>query len=130
MYRDHMIEKIAIVDPAVNVAEELYVYMKEKKLFNPSGSMMDSEFFISVPNSTNANVQIDNLGRFPYSYKYGRIENEIQEYVKMVPFSKDNISEETLDRFKNAIPQTYKLIEEFTRSNPKTKYFEESVRIN
>ena len=130
MYRDHMIEKITIVDPAVNVAEELYVYMKEKNLFNPSGSMLDSEFFISVPNSTNTNVQIDNLGRFPYGYKYGRIENEIQEYVKMVPFSKHNISEETLDRFKNAIPQTYKLIEEFTRSNPKTKYYEESVRFN
>ncbi|MGC1631027.1 MAG: hypothetical protein WA749_02840 [Gelidibacter sp.] len=129
IYRDHMVEKVAIVDPAVNVAEELYVYMKEKNLFNPEGNIRDSEFFISVPNSTNANVKLDDNGRFPYSYKYGRTEGNIQEYVKMVPFSKNNISEETLDRFKNSIPQTYKLIEEFTRSNPKTKYLDESVRI-
>ena len=129
IYRDYMVENIAIVDPAVNVAEELYVYMKEKNLFNPSGNIKDSEFFISVPNSKNENVKIDDLGRFPYDYKYGRTEGEIQEYVKMVPFSKNNISEETLDRFKNSIPETYKLIEEFTRSNPKTKYFDESVKI-
>lgn len=130
IYRDHMVEKIAIVDPAVNVAEELYVYMKEKNLFNPSGNIMDSEFFISVPNLTNENVELDENGRFPYNYKYGRTEGEIQEYVKMVPFSKDNISEETLDRFKSSIPETYKLIEEFTRSNPKTKHMDESSRIN
>ena len=130
IYREHMVKNIAIVDPAVNVAEELYVYMKEKNLFNPSGNIKDSEFFISVPNSENTNVEIDDLGRFPYSYKYGRTEGEIQEYVKVVPFSKGNISEETLDRFKNSIPETYQLIEEFTRSSPKTKYLDETLRIN
>lgn len=129
MYRDHMVEHIAIVDPAVNVAEELYVYMKEKDLFNPSGNIMDSEFFISVPNSGNENVQVDDNGRFPYDYKYGRTEDEIQEYVKVVPFSKDNISDETLDRFKHSIPETYKLVEEFNRSNEKTGYLEDAVRI-
>ena len=130
IYRDYMVEKIAIVDPAVNVAEELYVYLKEKNLFNPSGNITSSEFFISVPNSMNKNVKIDDNGRFPYDYKYGRTEGEIQEYVKMVPFSKNNISDETLNRFKNSIPETYKLIEEFTRSNSKTKYLDESYRIN
>ena len=129
IYRDFMVEDIAIVDPAVNVADELYVYMKEKDLFNPSGDMMNSEFFISVPNTENENVQLDDNGRFPYDYKYGRSEGEIQEYVKVVPFSKNNISEETLDRFKNSIPETYKLVKEFTRSNPKTKYLDESARI-
>lgn len=129
IYRDFMVKDIAIVDPAVNVAEELYVYMKEKNLFNPSGDMNTSEFYISVPNSKNPNVKIDDNGRFPYDYKYGRNENEIQEYVKMVPFSKGNISEGTLDRFKTSIPETYKLIEAFNRSNSKTEYLEESLRI-
>lgn len=129
IYRDLMIEDVAIVDPAVNVAEELYVYMKEKNLFNPSGDMMESEFFISVPNSENKNVKLDDNGRFPYDYKYGRAEGEIQEYVKVVPFSKNNISEATLERFENSIPETYKLVEEFTRSNTKTEYLEESAKI-
>jgi glutamate racemase len=129
IYRDFMAEDIAIVDPAVNVADELYVYMKEKNLFNPSGNIINSEFFISVPNTENENVQLDDNGRFPYDYKYGRIEGEIQEYVKVVPFSKNNISEETLERFKNSIPETYKLVEEFTRSNPKTEYLKEFAKI-
>lgn len=130
IYRDLMDEDIAIVDPAVNVADELYVYLKEKNLFNPGGDMKNSEFYISVPNATNSDIQIDENGRFPYDYKYGRTEGEIQEYVKVVPFSKNNITEETLDRFKNSIPETYNLIEEFNRSNPKTDYLETSARIN
>ena len=103
--------------------------MKEKKLFNPSGNMMKSEFFISIPNIQNKNVQLDDNGRFSYDYKYGRREGEIQEYVKVVPFSRNNISEETLDRFRISIPETYKLVEEFTRSNPKTDYLKETSRI-
>lgn len=105
------------------------MYMKEKNLFNPNGDMKNSEFFISVPNTANENVQLDEMGRFPYDYKYGRTEGEIQEYVKVVPFSKNNISGETLEGFKNSIPETYKLIEEFTRSNSKTQYLKESARI-
>ncbi|GHA47637.1 hypothetical protein GCM10007103_30770 [Salinimicrobium marinum] len=129
IYREFMQEDIAIVDPAVNVADELYVYMKEQDLFNPAGDMNNSEFYISVPNTNNPNVQVDEKGRFPYEYKYGRTEGEIQEYVQVVPFSKNNISEETLDRFKSSIPQTYSLIEEFNRSNPKAGYLETSARI-
>ena len=129
VYREFMQEDIAIVDPAVNVAEELYVYMKEQGLFNPKGDMNSSEFYISLPNTQNVNVKVDEKGRFPYVYKYGRTEGEVQEYVRVVPFSKNNISEETLDRLKGSIPQTYKLIEEFNRSNPKTDYLQPSARI-
>lgn len=129
IYREFMVEEVAIVDPAINVAEELYGYLKEKNLFNPSGNMMNSEFYISVPNTKNANIEADENGRFPYDYKYGRMVNEIQEYVKIVPFSKNNISEETLERFKNSIPETYKLVEAFNRSNSKTSYLKESARI-
>ncbi|MBR9855807.1 MAG: Asp/Glu/hydantoin racemase [Algicola sp.] len=129
IYRDFMVKNVAIVDPAVNVADELYIYMKEKNLFNPSGNMMNSEFYISVPNIANKNVQVDSIGRFPYEYKYGRNEGEIQEYVKRLPFSKRNISQGTLERFKNSIPETYKLVKEFNRSNPKTKYLQKSARI-
>lgn len=129
IYRDFMVEDVAIVNPAVNVADELYVYMKAKNLFNPSGDMQNSEFYISVPNSENDDVKLDDKGRFPYDYKYGRTEGNIQEYVKVVPFSKNNISEETLERFEKSIPETFKLVEEFTRSNAKMKFLEESARI-
>lgn len=129
VYREFMQEDISIVDPGVNVADELYVYMKENNLFNPNGDIKNSEFYISVPNTANPNVQVNEQGRFPYNYKYGRTEGEIQEYVQVVPFSKNNISEETLERLKNSIPKTFDLIEEFHRSNPKASYLAASARI-
>ena len=129
VYRNLMQKEIEVVDPAINVADELYTYLKEKKLFNPSGDINNSEFYISVPNSANPNIQLDQNGRFPYNYKYGRTEGEIQEYIKVVPFSKENITEETLSRFKKYILETFKLIKEFNHSNPKTEYLTTSAKI-
>lgn len=110
IYRELMQEEVAIIDPAVNVAQELYAYMRDKKLFNPSGNINNSRFYISVPNPDNAEVEIDEQDRFPYDYKYGRSAGEIQEYVKVVPFSKSNIPAETIERFAATIPSTFHLI--------------------
>jgi glutamate racemase len=119
IYRNLMSNDIKIIDPAVNVATELHEFLKGKNLFNPKGSMYDSEFYISVPNLDNNNTKADAQGRFTYDYKYGRNAGEIQEYVKVVPFSKANIPAETIDRFKTLIAPAYRLIQAFGASNPK-----------
>lgn len=129
IYRVHMLEEVAIVDPAVNVAEELYDYLQYKTLFNTDGAIKNSEFYISVPNPLNSNVQLDDKGRFPYEYKYGRRAGEIQEYVKVVPFSRNNIPQETLERLQNSIPNTYGIIQNFNDSNLKTNYLKDNERI-
>jgi len=121
IYRPFMQENIHIIDPAVNVAYELHQFLKEQNLFNPTGDMQNSEFFISVPNPDNKKVQLDEQGRFTYAYKYGRTNGEIQEYVKVVPFSKRNIPAETIERFKTAIPTTHNLIQQFHQRSAKTK---------
>ncbi|MCF7569607.1 hypothetical protein L3X37_14760 [Sabulilitoribacter arenilitoris] len=76
-------------------------------MFNPNGSMKDSEFYISVANNDNANNKIDEQDLFPYEFKYGRHAGKIQEYVKVVPFSRDNISYDILTRFQEQIPHVY-----------------------
>ena len=123
LYRPFMSEDIALVDPAVNVAEELYAYLKEQNLFNPEGDMNKSEFYISVPNKQNPNVKVDDKGRFPYEYKYGRNAGEVQEYVRIVPFSATNIPSETLERLDESVPTTYQVIKNFSRNNEKTAGF-------
>ena len=123
VYRSFMAEDIALVDPAINVAEELYAYLKEQNLFNPAGDMRNSEFYISVPNQHNDNVKVDAKGRFPYDYKYGRNAGEIQEYVQMVPFSAQNIPSETLERLDESVPTTYKIIKNFNQNSEKTAGF-------
>ncbi len=111
-YRHLMYENIVLIDPAVNVARELYHYLKEKALFNDAGNIAESQFFISVPNATNPLVQLDAEGRFTYDYKYQRVAGELQEYVKVVPFSHMNIPTETISRLATTIPATHALIRE------------------
>lgn len=129
IYRSLMSDNIRIVDPAENVAIELYSYLGEKNLFNPSGNVKDSEFYITVPNADNKSVQLDSTGRFTYEYKYGRKAGQIQEYVKIVPFSKSNIPAETIARFKSSIPPTFDLIKIYNNQNPKLSRVSELVKI-
>jgi glutamate racemase len=68
-------------------------------------------------------------GRFTYDYKYGRNAGEIQEYVKIVPFSRTNIPAETIARFKTMVTPTYNLIKEFSETNPKMAAVAEADKI-
>lgn len=113
IFRPFMAADIKLIDPAVNVSAELYDYLLQKKLFNTKNRQQESEFYISVPNTHNANTRVDEQGRFTYEYKYGRNAGEVQEYVKMVPFSESNIPAATFDRFKAVIPTTYQLIQNY-----------------
>lgn len=121
VYRALMAEEVKIIDPAEFVAKELYAALKDENKFNLSGDMYkNSRFYISVPNNDNKNVIVDDKGRFTYDYKYGRNEGEIQEYVKVVPFDRSNISDDTIERLKFSIPGTFKLIRELNEISAKT----------
>ena len=121
LYRNFMAENIKLIDPAVDTAKELHDYLKQEKLFNSKGNIKNSEFYISLANKDNPNNSIDKDGRFPYDYKYGRNADDIQEYVKVVPFSRKNISYDILTRFQKQIPYVYQLMQNFNNTNPKTK---------
>jgi glutamate racemase len=116
VYRPFMAKEVKLVDPAVNTAKELYVYLKKNHLFN-NGKLSNSEFFISVPNLDNPNVKLSDSLNFTYAYKYGRKAGEIQQYVKRVPFSRRNLSPALLYRLQTKIPLTYKLIEGYMNRN-------------
>ncbi len=120
IYRKNMDKKIVLIDPAVNTAKELYEHLNASDLMNSTGDIHTSEFYISVTNGNNNENIINADGNFPYEYKYGREPRNIQEYVKVVPFSRANISSEILGRFQKQLPFVYKLIEEFNATNSKT----------
>lgn len=120
VYRPMMAENIRIIDPAENVATELFEYLRENKLFNSHvASSPKSEFYITVPSLTNANTRLSEHGGFTYEYKYGRKAGEIQEYVKTVPFSKNNIPPETIERLKRLTPALFQQIKVFEKSSTK-----------
>ena len=129
LYRDFMVPDIELIDPAENTAKELYEFLARHSFFNPDGDLKASEFYISVPNMDNPDVLLDQAGRFPYDYKYGRTAGEIQEYVKVVPFSRNNLSEDVLSRIEIQMPYIYSLIQHFHKNNPKTSGLKEKDRI-
>lgn len=116
-YQPYMMENIILVDPAQNTAKELFEHLKESDLFVQEGDIYNSEFYISVPNKNNSKIKIDETGDFTYDYKYGRIEGDIQEYIKVVPFSDKNISKDIYLRLENQLPFTFRLIKQFISQN-------------
>jgi len=127
IYRKFMANQIALIDPAQNTALELYEYIEHMDLFN-NADLSKSEFYISMPNVSNYNNQIDSLGNFTYSYKYGRKAGFIQQYVKRVPFSKKTITPEVASRLKKKIPLTFELIISFNQTNVKMREIPESEK--
>jgi CubicO group peptidase (beta-lactamase class C family)/glutamate racemase len=115
IYRPFMVKDVKIIDPAENVATELYQYLKQEKLFNEHADTSVTEFYITVPNTDNKNIPLDSAGRFTYEYKYGRQEGVERNDVKTVPFSESNIPAETYERFRAVIPSTYKLISSYQK---------------
>jgi glutamate racemase len=129
LYREFMIQNIELIDPAENTAKELYEFLNQHSFFNQDGNIKESEFYISIPNKDNLNVLTDQAGRFPYDYKYGRTAGEIQEYVKVVPFSRKNLSNDVLTRIQNQMPYIYMLIQNFNENNNKTSSLQAVDRI-
>lgn len=129
LYRNLMAKEVILIDPAEFVAKELYEVLDNKGLISEEGSITNSEFFISVPNLDNKSVEVDEQGRFTYNYKYGRNAGEIQEYVKVVPFSRNNISDDVISRFKSSIPKTFELIQSFNAKSKKVEGLPVTERI-
>lgn len=128
IYRSLIAEDLILVNPAVEVADQLYEHLASRRLLN-KGTGTGSEFYISVPNLSDKQVRLRDDGSFTYEYKYGRKAGEIQEYVKVVPFSRTSIPDDVLKRLATQIPGVWSLITEFDTSCPKTGYLTPAERI-
>jgi glutamate racemase len=118
IYQPLLADSIEFIDPSKGMAIELYQFMKQKDLFNRS-ELARSEFYISIPNRINRDVQTDASGNFAYEYKYGREAGHFQEYVKRVPINRSNISVDTRLRLEEKVPTSFQLLRKFNRENQK-----------
>ncbi|MFC2083925.1 glutamate racemase [Bacteroidota bacterium] len=128
VYRSIMERSISLIDPSINTAKELYEYLHKKNMFN-NDNILNSEFYISIPNPSNTNNVFDGKENFTYDYKYGRKAGLVQEYVKRVPFSRAVLSNEVIERISKKLPDTFNLIKNFNHSNPKSNYLIEKEKI-
>jgi glutamate racemase len=109
-YRKYLAEKVTLIDPALETAKDAYIAMRQNDLMNNS-VIQENNFFITKPNATLKEVQLQQDGWFTYQYKYGRKAGENKNYVQFVPFDTKNISTATYNRFKIALPHVYTEIE-------------------
>lgn len=128
IYRPFLAKNITLIDPAVNTAEELYQYLAQADLLadRPAAA---TEFYISVPNKRNPEVKTDAQGYFTYAYKYGRRPGTGQQFERVVPFSRQTVPADTLDRFREKIPDVFDLIVRFNQSSPKLRAMPAAERI-
>ncbi|MEN8119274.1 MAG: Asp/Glu/hydantoin racemase [Bacteroidota bacterium] len=117
-YKNILANKVELIDPAQNTAKELFEYLKENKMLNAENEQIieTDQFYISKANLDNPKVATEN-GKFTYNYKYIiRKPNDIQEYIKVVPFNHTSISGDILLNIKQRLPETYKEIEEYIKT--------------
>lgn len=109
-YRAVLDPHVELIDPAVETAKEAYVELRKSTL-QQTGKTGKSLFFITVPNTKLAEVQLQPDGWFTYAYKYGRQAGEQKNYVQYVPFDDKNVSPSTYDRLQTALPHVFEKIQ-------------------
>lgn len=106
-YRKVLAPHVELIDPAVETAKEAYAEIRKRDLQQKERTASADAFFISVPNRSLNEIQLQPDGWFTYDYKYGRRTGEKKEYVKYVPFDTENVSMETYGRLRTVLPEVY-----------------------
>lgn len=107
VYRKFLSPDVVLIDPGVETAKEAYVTMRMQKISSQLKNKLSNQFFISVPNTTLKDIELQPDGWFTYAYKYGRSEGANKEYIKYVPFDTKNIAAATYNRFRLVLPDVY-----------------------
>jgi glutamate racemase len=126
-YREVLCDSVILIDPAENTAREVYEFLAAANLLNKTGNINKSEFYISVPDKCNAEIQTDSTERFTYDYKYSRDINHFYD-TRQVPVSRMNTNDEIISRFKKQIPAVFELIRVFNSENDKTSFLKPAER--
>ncbi len=112
-YMNILSGEISLIDPADNLAIELYEYLSESNLLYSKTveEERESAFYISVPNIFNSEVEVTSESVFNYEYQYLKREaNTLSDYTLIIPFSSEVISAPQLEQIEKKLPATYKLI--------------------
>jgi glutamate racemase len=105
-YRNCISKHVELIDPSVETAKEAYLAMRNLQLTN-NAVVQPNRFFITTPNKSLPEAQLQPDGWFTYGYKYGRVAGEKKDYVNFVPFDHKNISDASYERFKLVLPNSY-----------------------
>ncbi len=118
-YRHVLAAHVELIDPAIETAKEAYIALRKHRLQRQDDTAPQHGFFISVPNPSLKEIELQPDGWFTYEYKYGRVAGAGKSYVSYVPFDTTNITADTYRRFSTAIPNVYDLLTGLISGLPK-----------
>ncbi len=123
VYREHMAADVALVDPAVIVAEELYTNLSRRQRLAAGGATARGdtrgEFYITVPDKRYPGVRLDERGWFTYEYKYSREAGRAESDVRTVPMTLAHLDPAAIARLRQNVPQAWALLQDFLANNGK-----------
>jgi glutamate racemase len=132
-YKNLLAEQLTFIDPAELTAMHLYESLADMGLLLEEGdesTIVVDEFYISVPNTTLAGVELTPGGGFTYDYKYGRTSgNFTAEYVKRVPMSRLSLSDMVRESIRTSMPEVWERLVAFSWKSPRTLDLPEEARI-
>ncbi|MCX7887960.1 MAG: aspartate/glutamate racemase family protein, partial [Verrucomicrobiae bacterium] len=106
-YRHVLAEHVELIDPAIETAKQTYLQLRSADLHLTAHPRGRDLFFISVPNTSLPNVQLQSDGWFTHEYKYGRPAGTNKSYVKFVPFDINNVQPDTYRRIAATLPAVF-----------------------
>ena len=132
-YKNLILERLSFIDPAELTARDLYESLAGAGLLVSRGQesvITTDEFYISVPNTSLAEVELTASGGFSYEYKYGRDPGNFSvEYVIRVPMSRVNLSHTARESIKESMPTVWRRLVTFSQRSPRTRGLPASARI-
>lgn len=118
----HLIaERVALVDPAVLAARQLYTHLRDDGLLRPAApadAQTGDGFYITVPDREHPDVRLDDAGAFLHGYKYGREPGLWWGDVDAVPLTPAGLDPDTRDRLRRQLPAVWGRLEAFGRGGP------------
>lgn len=112
IYKNCIAEDFTFIDPAQYTAKECYKLLRENHELALRTSPGKLYPYISIPSYGLDAKNLDEDGNLTYDFKYGRAVGTEDITTKVVPFSSRYIDQETQDRIKRLVPESYSLIKE------------------
>ena len=109
-YRDLIADEVTFIDPAVYTAIECYQTLRNDGNLAYRITPTQVEAYISIPSSLLEDNCLTPEGYLTHDFKYGRLSGTEDLSTKQVPFARDNIDENNLQRIKELLPYSYALI--------------------
>ncbi|MDR1746938.1 MAG: aspartate/glutamate racemase family protein [Tannerella sp.] len=110
IYKPLIAEDFEFIDPALFTAKECYEALRNSDQLIAEEQTNSVNAYISVPSPELPADKLDRDGSLIYTFKYGRTPGKEEQTTVFVPFSRQVVGNEVMQRLELLVPESFKLI--------------------